>query len=85
MYGASDSDLSVIECFLDRCHKHHISTSRPVSIFNPSEQRDKSTFNRAINIHVLSAIIPKEKEIEYYLRRGKCHPPQIKMERTFVK
>ena len=84
MYGASDSDLSVIECFSDRCHEHHLSTSQPVSIFDLLEQQDKSAFNRAINIHVLSAIIPKEKEIEYYLRRRKCHSPQIKMERTFV-
>ena len=33
VYGASDSDLNVIQRFLDRCHKRHF-TSQTVSIFN---------------------------------------------------
>ena len=60
MYGASDSDLNVIQRFSDRCHKRHF-TSQPVSIFNPLEQQDKSTFNKAINNHMLGAIIPPKK------------------------
>ena len=59
----------------------------PVSIFNLLEQQDKSAFKRAINIHMLGAIIPKEKELVYNLRRRRCHLPQIKTERykkTFV-
>ena len=84
VYDASDSDLNVIQRFLDRCHKHHF-IPLPVSIINLLEQQDKSAFKRAINNHMLGAIIPNEKELAYNLRR--CHLPQIKMERykkTFV-
>ena len=86
VYGASDSDLNVIQRFLDRCHKRHF-TSQTVSIFNLLEQQDKSAFKRAINNHMLRAIIPKGKELVYNLRRRRCHLPQIKTERykkTFV-
>ena len=85
VYGGSDSDLNVIQHFLDRCHKRHF-TSQTVSIFNLLEQQDKSAFKRAIDNHMLGAIIPKDKELVYNLRR-RCHLPQIKMERykkTFV-
>ena len=68
VYGASDSDLNVIQRFLDRCHKRHF-TSQTVSIFNLLEQQDISTFKRAINNHMLGSIIPKEKELVYNLRR----------------
>ena len=44
----SRNDLNVIQRFLDRCHKHHF-TSQTVSIFNLLEQKDKSTFKRAID------------------------------------
>ena len=62
VYGVSDSDLNVIQRFLDRCHKRHF-TSQTVSIFNLLEQQDKSAFKRAINNHMLGAIIPNEKEL----------------------
>ena len=42
--------------------------------------------NGAIDNHMLGAIIPKDKELVYNLRR-RCHLPQIKTERykkTFV-
>ena len=51
------------------------------------EQQDKSAFKRAIDNHMLGAIIPKDKELVYNLRRRRCHLPQIKTERykkTFV-
>ena len=80
VYGASDSDLNVIQRFLDRCHKRHF-TSQTVSTFNLLEQQDKSAFKRAINNHILGAIIPKEKELIYNLRKRRCHLPQIKTER----
>ena len=64
----SRNDLNVIQRFLDRCHKHHF-TSQTVSIFNLLEQQDKSAFKRAINNHMLGAIIPKDKELVYNLRR----------------
>ena len=62
-------------------------TSQTVSIFNLLEQQDKSAFKGAINNHMLGAIIPKDKELVYNLRRRRCHLPQIKTERykkTFV-
>ena len=52
VYGASDSDLNVIQRFLDRCYKRHF-TSQTVSIFNLLEQQDKSAFKRAIDNHML--------------------------------
>ena len=86
MYGASDSDLNVMQRFLDRCHKRHF-TSQTVRIFNLLEQQDKSAFKRAIDNHMLGAIIPKDKELVYNLRRRRCHLPKIKTEKnkkTFV-
>ena len=50
VYGASDSDLNVMQRFLDRCHKRHF-TSQTVSIFNLLEQQDKFAFKRAIDNH----------------------------------
>ena len=85
VYGASDSHLNVIQRFLDS-HKRHL-TSQTVSIFNVLEQPDKSAFKRAIDNHMLGAIIPKDKELVYNLRRRRCHLPHIKTERykkTFV-
>ena len=87
VYSASDSDLNVIQRFLDMCHKRYF-TSQTVSIFNLLEQQDKSAFKRAIDNHMLGAIIPKDKELVYNLRRRRCQPPQIKTERykkTLVK
>ena len=86
VYGASVSYLNVIQRFLDRCHKRHF-TSQTVSILNLLEQQDKSAFKRATDNHMLGAIIPKDKELVYNLRRRRCHFPQIRKERykkTFV-
>ena len=61
--------------------------SQTVSICNLLEQQDKSAIKRAIDNHMLGAIIPKDKELVYNLRRRRCHIPQIKTERhkkTFV-
>ena len=69
-----------LQRFLDRCHKRHF-TSQTVSIFNLLEQQDISAFKRAINNHMLGAIIPKEKELVYNLRRRRCHLPQIKRDK----
>ena len=79
-------DLNVTQRFLDRCHKRHF-IFQTVSIFNLLEQQDKSAFKRAIDNHMLGAIIPQDKEVVYNLRRRRCHLPQIKTERfkkTFV-
>ena len=80
-----------LQRFLDRCHKSPVilplNQSQTVSIFNLLEQQDKSAFKRAIDNHMLGAIIPKDKELVYNLRRRRCHLPQIKTERykkTFV-
>ena len=86
VYGASDSDLNVIQHFLDRCHERHFTT-QTFSIFNLLEQQDKSVFKRAIDNHKLGVIILKEKELVYNLRTRRNHLPQKKTERfkkTFV-
>ena len=60
---------------------------QPIACNPLLEQQDKSAFKRAFNNHMLGAIIPKEKELVYNLRKRRCHLPQIKRERykkTFV-
>ena len=50
VYGASDSDLNVIQHFLDRCHKvpsFYLSNSRHLQSFRTA--LDKSAFKRAID------------------------------------
>ena len=85
-YNGSVIFKQVIQRFLDRCHKYHF-TSQTVSIFHLLEQQDKSAFKRAIDNHMLGAIIPKDKKLVHNLGRRRCHLPQIKTERymkTFI-
>ena len=69
VYGASDSDLNVIQRFLDRCHKRHF-TSSTVSILDLLEQQDKSAFKRAINNHMLQVQSFLMKKNQYIISIG---------------
>ena len=82
--GTSDNNNNKNNKFLIFCITFHPCSS---CIFNLLEQQDKSAFKRAIDNHMLGAVIPKGKEVVYNLRRTRCHLPQIKTERfkkTFV-
>ena len=48
-YGASDSDLSLVQCFLKKCHKRYF-ISYPVDIFSLLKSQDCSIFRKSISI-----------------------------------
>ena len=86
--GASDSDLSLVQCFLKRCHKRYF-ISYPVDIFSLLESQDRSIFRKSISIdgHPLSWIVPERKETKYKLRMVGCLLPKVNTESfgtTFV-
>ena len=87
--GASDSDLSLVQCFLKRRHKRYF-ISYPVDIFSLLESQDRSIFRKSISIdgHTpLSRIIPERKETKYKLHMVGCLLPKVNTESfstTFV-
>ena len=48
-YSASDSDLSLVQCFLKRCHKRYFILY-PVDIFSLLKSQDRSIFRKAVSI-----------------------------------
>ena len=43
VYAASESDLTPVQCFLDRCFKRKC-TSKPVSVYDFLERQDRKNF-----------------------------------------
>ena len=72
VYGAVDSDLTVIQKFLDRCFKMKY-TSKRMDIRELLEKAHKKLFKvRSVDPDCpLSNIIPKKKETNYLLRKKK--------------
>ena len=70
VYGAVDSDLTVIQNFLDRCFKRKY-TSKRMDIRELLEKADKKLFKvRSVDPDSpLSNIIQKKKETNYLLRK----------------
>ena len=70
VYGAVDSDLTVIQDFLDRCFKRKY-TSKRMDIQELLEKADKKLFKvRSVDPDCpLSNIIRKKKETNYLLRK----------------
>ena len=62
VYGASESNLSVIQHFLDRCHKRRF-ISFPVFIKNLLNKQDRKVLKKLISTdcHPLKDIIPVQK------------------------
>ena len=88
VYGASESDLTVVQNFLDRCHKRRF-ISFPVSIKNLSVKQDRNILKklRSTDCHPLKHITPVQKTYVHNLRKKGCARPQINTERfmnTFV-
>ena len=84
VYGASESDLTVKQNFLDRCHKRRF-ISFPVFINN----QDQNILKKLISTdcHLLKDIITVQKTYVHNLRKKGCVRPKINTERfmnTFV-
>ena len=70
VYAASESDLTPVQCFLDRCFKKKY-TSKPVSVNDFLERQDRKIFRKVSSTkgHPLLSIIPRVKPSSYNLRR----------------
>ena len=57
--AASDTDLTLVQCFLDRCFKRKY-TSKPVSVCHFLERRNRKIFGKVTNSagHPLLSIMP---------------------------
>ena len=62
VYGASDSDLSVIQNFLDRCMKSKFM-SKNVNIRDLLEKADKTLYKK-------DRMTPNARSSSFYLRKG---------------
>ena len=82
VYGASESDLNIIQNFLDRCHKRRF-ISYPVSIEDLLKKQDCEIFKKitSINNYPLAPYIPSKKVCSYNLRKKQCVRPKINTER----
>ena len=59
VYATSESDLTPVQCFLDRCFKRKY-TSKPVSVYDFLERQDRKIFRKVSNAkgHPLLSIMP---------------------------
>ena len=82
VYGASESDLTVIQNFLDRCHKRRF-ISFPVSIKDLLNKQDRNILKKLISTdcHPLKDIIPVQKTYVHNLRTKGCARPKINTQR----
>ena len=79
MYAASESDLTPVQCFLDRCFKRNY-TSKPVSsVYDFLERQDRKIFRNVSNPkgHPLLSIMPRVKPSSCNLRKETCFKPKI--------
>ncbi|XP_068723856.1 uncharacterized protein [Montipora capricornis] len=82
VYGASDSDLSVIQNFLDRCMKRKY-TSKNVNIRDLLEKVDKTLYKKRPNHPECPffQFLPEEKKTRYNLRNTSVSVPRIYTDR----
>ena len=78
VYAASESDLTPVQCFLDRCFKKKY-TSKPVSVNDFLERQDRKMFRKVSSTkgHPLLSIIPRVKPSSYNLRKETCFKLKI--------
>ena len=74
VYGASDSDLSVIQNFLDRCMKRklYMYTSKNVNIRDLLEKADKTLYKKRSNVRSSSFYLRKRKRCTILEIRSLC-------------
>ena len=77
-----DTDLMVIQNFMDRCFKGKY-TSKRIDIQELLEKANNKIFKvRSVDRDCpLSNIIPKKKETKYQLKNKSAHHPDIKTDR----
>ena len=78
VYPASDTDLTLVRCFLDHCFKRKY-TSKPVSVFDFLERQNRKIFRKVSDStgHPLLSIMPLVKPSRYHLRKETCYKPKI--------
>ena len=78
VYAASESDLTPVQCFSDRCFKRKY-TSKPVSVYDFLEREDRKIFKKVSNAkgHPLLSIMTRVKPTSYNLRKETCFKPNI--------
>ena len=78
VYAASESDLTPVQCFLDRCFKKKY-TSKPVSVNDFLERQDRKIFRKVSNAegHPLTSTMPHVKPSSYNLRKETRFKPTI--------
>ena len=69
VYGASEAELTAMQCFLNRCYKRKY-TFKSFSIKHLLEKQDRKVFRKVSGIdrHPLRGLLPKKKESTYNLR-----------------
>ena len=82
VYDASDSDLSVIQNFLDRCMKRKFM-SKNVNIRDLLEKADKTLYKKRSNDPECPffQFLPREKNTRYNLRNTSASVPRIYTDR----
>ena len=78
IHAASESDLTPLKCFLDRCFKRKY-TSKPVGVYDFLERQDHKIFRKVSNAkrHPLLSIMPRVKPSSYNLRKETCFKSKI--------
>ena len=82
VYAASESDLSPVQCCLDRCFERKYS-SKPLSVYDFLLRQDRKIFRKVSNAtgHPLLYIMPRVKPSSYNLRKETCFKPKINTRR----
>ena len=82
IYRASESDLNIIQLFLDRCHKRRFVSS-PVSIKDLLYRQDCKILKAITSVdnHPLGSYLPPTEENKYNLRKKQCALPKVDTER----
>ena len=82
MYGASESDLSIMQPLLYRCHKYLFVTS-PVSINDLLDRQGYKILKAITSVdnHPLVSNLPQAKENKYNLLKKQCAFPKVNTER----
>ena len=88
IYGASEAELTTVQCFLDQCFKCNY-ISHYADIRELLEKQDKIICNKVSKSegHPLYQMLPKAKETSYQLRRRSSPKPRINTQRfisTFI-
>ena len=88
VYGTSDSDLTVVQTFLDRCCKRHY-ISEKVDVRELLQRTDIKLYNKRVldKEQLLNNILREKKSVGYNLRKESFLYPNvntIRFKNTFV-